>query len=244
VIIKKPICRSHPSLLALVALAVLGLTAFVQSVSAVPITLTLDNPHQTIARPASGEIVLNFTGTVSFGHDFHFEEAELDFAYNRSSTKGIATEFGPVDFSDANNGRSVTGVLFTAEIFSSTASGLYGFEFGTKEPATLSIEGADDETFVTVMRSFSIRVTNGTAVPDESSSALLLGLGLVPVSLLQRRLGSGQCARGMRCGAPYHGSNRGCNRTSAAVPTVKYSGLEILGQCSRQLQHAHDNGDY
>ena len=37
VIIKKPICRSHPSLLALVALAVLGLTAFEQSVSAVPV---------------------------------------------------------------------------------------------------------------------------------------------------------------------------------------------------------------
>jgi len=55
----------------------------------------------------------------------------------------------------------------------------FGFEFGTKEPATLSIEGADDETFVTVMRSFSIRVTNGTAVPDESSSALLLGVSFV-----------------------------------------------------------------
>jgi hypothetical protein len=202
---KKPICCSHRSLLAL-ALAILGPATFLQSVSAVPVTLTLDNPHQTIARPASGEIVLNFTGTVSFGADFNFEEAKLDFDYNRSSTEGIPTEFGPVDFSDANNGGSVTGVLFTAEISPSTAPGLYGFEFGTKEPATLSIEGADegsdDETFVTVMRSFSIRVTNGTAVPDESSSALLLGLSFVTVSLLQRRL-AGQRARGLRCGAPY-----------------------------------------
>src|SRR5260370_31077787 len=132
------------SLVATVGIAVLGHKAFMQSGSAVTVTLTLDNPHQTIARPASGEIVLNFTGTVSFGHDFHFEEAELDFAYNRSSTKGIATEFGPVDFSDANNGGSVTGVLFTAEIFSSTAPVLYGFELVTKEAATLSMEGAGD----------------------------------------------------------------------------------------------------
>jgi len=188
----------------LLAPILLGLTAFVQSVSAVPVTLTLDNPHQTIARPASGEIVLNFTGTVSFGHDFHFEEAELDFAYNRSSTKGIATEFGPVDFSDANNGGSVTGVLFTAEIFSSTAPGLYGFEFGTKEPATLSIEGADDETFVTVMRSFSIRVTNGTAVPDESSSALLLGVSFVSLVVFQCKQW-GQCARSRAAGKAYDG---------------------------------------
>jgi hypothetical protein len=208
VIIKKPICCSHRFLIALVALAILGLATFVQSLSAVPVTLTLDNPHQTIARPASGEIVLNFTGTVGFDHDFHFEEAELDFDYNSSSTKGIPTEFGPVDFSDANNGGSVTGVLFTAEISSLTAPGLYGFEFGTKEPATLSVEGANDETFVTAMRSFSIRVTNGTAVPDESSSALLLGLSFVTVSLLQRKL-AGIRAANVRLSGPFRHIRRG-----------------------------------
>ena len=177
----------------LLAPILLCLATFAQPAYAVPVTLTLDNPHRTIARPADGEIVLDFTGTVSFGHDFHFEEADLDFDYNSSSTEGIPTEFGPVDFSDANNGGSVTGVLFTAEISSLTAPGLYGFEFGTKEPATLSIEGANDETFVTEMRSFSVRVTNGTAVPDESSSALLLGLSFVTVSLIQRRLGRSMC---------------------------------------------------
>ena len=172
----------------------LGLATFAQPAYAVPVTLTLDNPHQTVARPASGEIVLNFTGTVSFDHDFHFEEAELDFDYNSSSTDGIPTEFGPVDFSDANNGSSLTGVLFTAEISSLTDPGMYGSKFGTKEPSTLSIEGADDETFVTVSRSFSIRVTNGTAVPDESSSALLLGVSFVSLVLFQCKQW-GECAR-------------------------------------------------
>ncbi len=182
----------------------LGLATFAQPAYAVPVTLTLDNPHQTIARPASGEIVLNFTGTVSFGHDFHFEEAELDFDYNSSSTDGIPTEFGPIDFSDANNGGRVTGVLFTAEISSLTDPGLYGFEFGMKEPATLSIEGADDETFVTVSRSFSIRVTNGTAVPDESSSALLLGVSFVSLVVFQCKQW-GLCARSR---AGWKGSRR------------------------------------
>ena len=189
----------------LLAPILLGLATFAQRAYAVPVTLTLDNPHQTIARPASGEIVLNFTGTVSFGHDFHFEEAELDFAYNRSSTESIPTEFGPVDFSDANNGGSVTGVLFTAEISSLTAPGLYGFEFGTKEPATLSIEGgADDETFVTVSRSFSIRVTNGTAVPDESSSALLLGVSFVSLVVFRCKQW-GQRARSRAAGKAHDG---------------------------------------
>jgi hypothetical protein len=189
----------------LLAPILLGVATFAQPAYAVPVTLTLDNPHQTIARPASGEIVLNFTGTVSFGHDFHFEEADLDFDYNSSSTEGIPTEFGPVDFSDANNGGSVTGVLFTAEISSLTAPGLYGFKFGTKEPATLSIEGgADDETFVTVSRSFSIRVTNGTAVPDESSSALLLGVSFVSLVAFQCKQWS-QRARSRAAGKAHDG---------------------------------------
>jgi hypothetical protein len=188
----------------LLAPILLGLAAFAQPAYAVPVTLTLDNPHQTIAGPASGEIVLNFTGTVSFDHDFHFEEAKLDFAYNRSFTSAVPTEFGPVDFSDANNGGSVTGVLFTAEISSSTVPGLYGFEFGTKEPATLSIEGANDETFVTEMRSFSIRVTNGTAVPDESSSALLLGVSFVSFVVFHCKQW-GKCAISRWIGKPYDG---------------------------------------
>jgi hypothetical protein len=200
---KKSIGRSRRG--SLLAPILLGLAAFAQPAYAVPVTLTLDNPHQTIAGPASGEIVLNFTGTVSFDHDFYFEEAKLDFDYNSSSTEGIPTEFGPVDFSNANNGGSVTGVLFTAEISSSTAPGLYGFEFGTKEPATLSIEGANDETFVAVMRSFSIRVTNGMAVPEKSSSALLL-LGVSFVSLVVFHCKQwGKCARSRWVGKPYDG---------------------------------------
>src|SRR4029077_8047055 len=110
----------------------------------------------------------------------------------------------PVDFSDANNGSSVTGVLFTAEISSLTDPGLYGSKFGTKEPATLSIEGADDETFVTASRSFSIRVTNGTAVPDESSSALLLGVSFVSLIFFQCKQW-GQCARTARAGMAHDG---------------------------------------
>jgi hypothetical protein len=201
---KKSIARSRGLLLAPV---LLGLATFAQPAYAVPVTLTLDNPHQTIAHPGTGEIVLNFTGTVSFDHDFHFEEAELDFAYNRSSTSAVSTAFGPVDFSDANNGGSVTAVLFTAEISSLTAPDLYAFEFETKEPATLSIEGANDETFATVMRSFSIRVTNGTAVPEKSSSALLfLGVSFVSFVVFECRQW-GQCARSRRFGKAYDGAD-------------------------------------
>jgi hypothetical protein len=46
------------------------------------------------------------------------KRAILDVDYNRASTSGIPTEFGPLDFSKADNGGSVSGVLFTAEVSS------------------------------------------------------------------------------------------------------------------------------
>jgi hypothetical protein len=181
--------RSHM----LISMAFVGVGSLVQSVSAVPVTLTLDNPHQTIARPASGTIVLNFTGTLSFGSEFEFEEAVLDIDYNRSSTSGVPTEFGLLNFSKADNGGSVSGILFTAEVSASTAPGLYGFHFGTSDAASFSIEGANGIEFVTKSRSFSILVTNGTAASDASSSVLLLGISFVSLVFVQSKLSQRMC---------------------------------------------------
>jgi hypothetical protein len=172
----------------LISMAILGLSNFVQPLSAIPVTLIINNPHQTIARPTSGTVVLNFTGTVSFGPDFEFEEAILDIDYNHSSTSGIPTEFGPLNFSKADNGGSVSGILFTAEVSSSTVPGFYGFHFGTGDDASFSIEGANGEEFVTKSRPFSIRVTNGTAVSDASNSALLLCVSCVGLFFVQCKL--------------------------------------------------------
>src|SRR5438132_12926972 len=166
----------------MLAFVAIGLFAFAQPVRAVPVTLTIDNPHQTVRRPASGQITLNFTGTVSFGDDFDFEEAILDFDYNHSSTSGIPTELGSLDFSDANHGGSVSGILFTGVISSSTIPGLYGFHFGGHDPAEFSIEGSDERGFATVTRTFSILVT----VPDDGNSALLLGTSISILVFLLR----------------------------------------------------------
>ena len=175
----KCVSCSHLFMLAFVAI---GLFAFARPVCAVPVTLTIDNPHLTVRRPATGQIVLNFTGTVSFGDDFDFEEAILDFDYNHSSSGGIPTELGSLDFSKADDGRSVSGILFTAVINSSTLPGLYGFHFGGHDPAEFSIEGGDERRFVTVTQTFSILVI----VPDGGNSALLLGTSiLILVSLLR-----------------------------------------------------------
>ena len=168
----KHIDGSHLLMLAFVAIS---LSAFAQPVCAVPVTLTIDNPHLTVRRPATGQIVLNFNGTISFGEDFDFEEAILDFDYNHSSSSGIPTELGSLDFSKADDGGSVSGVLFTAVVSSSTTPGLYGFHFGGHEPAEFSIEGSDERTFVTVTQRFSILVT----VPDGGNSALLLGTSIL-----------------------------------------------------------------
>jgi hypothetical protein len=174
-------CVSCSHLFMLVFVAI-GLFAFARPVCAVPVTLTIDNPHLTVRRPATGQTVLNFAGTVSFGDDFEFEEAILDFDYNHSSSNGIPTELGSLDFSKANDGRSVTGILFTAVVSSSTMPGLYGFHFGGHDPAEFSIEGSNERGFVTVTQTFSILVI----VPDSGNSALLLGTSiLILVSLLR-----------------------------------------------------------
>jgi len=166
----------------MLAFVAIGLFAFAQPVCAVPVTLTIDNPHLTVRRPATGHIVLNFTGTVSFGDDFDFEEAILDFDYNHSSSDGIPTELGSLHFSKADDGRSVSGILFTAVINSSTLPGLYGFHFGGHDPAEFSIEGSDEGRFVTITRTFSIRVT----VPDGGNSGLLLGASILILVFLLR----------------------------------------------------------
>jgi len=176
----------------LIFITFVGVGSLMQSVLAVPVTLRLDNRHQTIARPASGTVVVNFTGTVSFGSEFEFEEAVLDIDYNCSSTSGLPTEFGLLNFSKADNGGSVSGILFTAEVSAATAPGLYGFHFGTSDAASFSIEGANGIEFVTKSRSFSILVTNGTAASDASSSVLLLGISFVSLVFVQRKLS--QCA--------------------------------------------------
>jgi len=168
----KCVSGSHLFILAFVAI---GLFTFPRPVCAVPVTLTIDNPHLTVRRPATGQIALNFTGTVSFGDDFDFEEAILDFDYNDSSSSGLPTELGSLDFSDADHGGSVSGILFTAVVSSSTIPGLYGFHFGGRDPAEFSIEGGDERRFVTVTQTFSILVT----VPDGGNSALLLGTSIL-----------------------------------------------------------------
>jgi hypothetical protein len=175
----KHIRGSHLFMLAFVAIS---LFAFAQPVYAVPLTLTIDNPHLTVRRPATGHIALNFTGTVSFGDDFDFEEAILDFDYNHSSSSGIPTELGSLDFSDADHGGSVSGILFTAVVSSSTIPGLYGFHFGGHDPAEFSIEGSNGQRFVTVPQTFSVLVT----VPDAGNSALLLGTSILILVFLLR----------------------------------------------------------
>src|SRR6267143_1103713 len=90
----------------LIFITFVGVGSLMQSVLAVPVTLRLDNRHQTIARPASGTVVVNFTGTVSFGSEFEFEEAVLDIDYNCSSTNGLPTEFGLLNFSKADMGEA------------------------------------------------------------------------------------------------------------------------------------------
>jgi hypothetical protein len=65
--------------IALLGCVLLALNIFAPViVKAVPITLTLDNPNQTLASPPSA-VTLDFTGTVTIAPDFHVNFAKIDF---------------------------------------------------------------------------------------------------------------------------------------------------------------------
>lgn len=168
--------------LAFVGPVALLMCIFAEPLQAVPIKLTIDNPHQTVVRPANGVIALDFIGTVMIGHRFSFEEAILDVDYDRSSNHGIPTQLGSLNFSDADHGGSISGVLFTALINSSTVPGFYGFHFGGNEPAEFSIEASDERRFVTASQAFSIRV-----IASDASGTLLLSSIATSSLLLLRR---------------------------------------------------------
>lgn len=174
-----------------VFLVFVGLLAFftfflARPLQAVPITLKIDNPNQIVFRPVDGVTVVNFTGTVTIGRGFSFEEAILDFDYDGLPDDGLPTSLGSLRLSKANNGGSVSGILFTALVSSSTNPGFYGFKFGGRDPAEFTVEVSNGRRFVTSSETFSVRV-----VVADTGSTLLLSAACFGLLLLWRHAAKG-----------------------------------------------------
>jgi hypothetical protein len=198
--------------IALLGSALLALSIFAPAVvEAVPITLSLDNPSQSVVRPSSGTVTLNFTGTVMIepGFAFHgIQDVILDFPFNASGSHFLDRVFGDaflpfVQDHQASTGNftggTFIGTLFTINVTPEDPLGLYAFVGGGPPnlPSEVFLRVADEnnENMTVAREAFSVLVTG---VPDRGSSILLLGLSLAALYSVQRAFVSR--AKGVRAG--------------------------------------------
>jgi hypothetical protein len=104
----------------------LGLAA--ATAQAASITLTLDNPNGVFARPSTGSIDYDFTGTLSIPTGFFFTQATIEAAYDTpvpSAPDIIANGPPPTGYGAANNGGVINGVLVVSSVRSDNNLALY-----------------------------------------------------------------------------------------------------------------------
>jgi hypothetical protein len=173
------------------ALAAMGgmlLPLGVGSAWAAPV-LTLDNATPTVARPGSGFIDYEFTGTVSLEVGFTIGEANLLFPTIGGNPPVLVGAIQNYPYPGSANGGTFVGTLFTIRVTSTSDLGLYDQAVGGG-PATFTIHqidtaGTDQSTSV----AYSVNVVAAQVVPEPSTIALaaLGGLGLVGMARRRKR---------------------------------------------------------
>jgi hypothetical protein len=152
-------------------LAALAATMIVPATSHA-ILVTIDNPNQTVLRPTSGFVDVNYTGSFEITDGFR-----LDFA----TTTPLFTASG--DMLDSQFPHPLfgfDGVLFSVRVASTDALGLYDRTFDPTIPATVvfsecPIAGGlcNDASVI-----YSLNVVDRLSVPEPTTLALL-GAGLL-----------------------------------------------------------------
>src|SRR5688572_16217891 len=99
----------------------------VSAVSSAAINLNIDVQYQTAVRPSSGSIFVSFTGTVDvLLPTFDVSSAFLEFASNGSDFLPGAFDASFLAYLSASApGVDYSGALFTSEVDSTDALGLY-----------------------------------------------------------------------------------------------------------------------
>ena len=181
--------KTSSNRIALLCCALLALNIFAPAVvEAVPVTLSLDNPTQTVAVPPSGTTNVHFGGTLTIAPGFHFESEfpsslVIDLPFNASGTNhlevGVNPSFVSFLLGPPPGTGTFTGLMFDVLVPAGTPPGLYAYHL-FPDGAEIFVRVRNDEgplqEFV-ARANFSVLVT-GTAVPDHGSSLLLLGLSL------------------------------------------------------------------
>jgi hypothetical protein len=152
------------------------------------VTITLDNPNQSVTVPASGSITLDFTGTVTIAQGATFSSSTVTSAYD-SVNDFLIPSLSGLDLSPASNGGSVSGLLFTITIDPGTPPGFYSLNPTTSVNFPEYGVTAAIATGGTAFGGESYTITvNAGAVPEPSALALTAcGAGLAALGLRHRR---------------------------------------------------------
>jgi hypothetical protein len=155
------------------------------SIAEAQISLTLDDPNQSVPAPASGITTVDFSGTVVVCPGCFMIGATLDNPFNSSHTSGLTgmLDSGFLTFSQGGFG-TYTGPLFSIAVPTGTLPDLYGFRVlgGASE---LHLFGASaGGSIFEPSAPFSVEVTS---VP-EASTIWLLVLGGVGAVLWRARV--------------------------------------------------------
>lgn len=172
----------------------LFLSVFCLAHGANAISITLDNPNQTVAAPASGFTTLTFSGTVTLDPAFAALEPFIDNPFNASQTNFLVATVDST-FSAAITtglGTSYTGTLFTVSVPTGTLADLYAFNFVDNPSVLTVLEYTAGGSTGEATAPFSVLVTGGNpnpggnGVPESGSGVLLLGLSVTGLLFVRR----------------------------------------------------------
>lgn len=156
--------------------------------SAQAVTLTLNDPNPTLVVPSSGSITHTFTGTLSFDPGFSLNSATLLFPFINGGAPGLFGNNINFPYSDANEGGTFSGGLFTIEIFSTSPFGSYNQRFGGG-PATFGVSLSERQGNTTLSASapYTVTLVPSAGVPDGGGTLLLLVGALGTLGWIKRR---------------------------------------------------------
>jgi hypothetical protein len=165
------------------------LAATIGSTRAVPITLNLDNPNQSVGVPSNGSTTVFITGTIAIDPSYHIIGVALDSPTNAqgiSLTIATSLAFNMFQFNQGTG--TFSGVILEITVPAGTPLGLYNLATDLVDPATfgIGVQSVTGGASSSASQTYSVLVTNGTSVPDGGSSFLLLSLSVVGLCFSRR----------------------------------------------------------
>ena len=157
-----------------------ALMMFAATSGASAITITIDNPNQTVALPTTGFAVVDFTGTVALsGSETYIATESLGGAtclpVNVDCLFDYTFGSGPNPFTT-----NVDTLLFSIIVPSSTQLGFHsGGLFAASACGRLTCGGS-------VVADYSINVVESSSVPEPATLGLL-GLGMAGLAFMRKR---------------------------------------------------------